>query len=227
MSQPVPPSSASPTQIRVVLADDHALVRAGMRSLLNGMALVQVVGEAASGEEALALVGREQPDVVLMDIAMKGMTGLEAAALMRAQQPSVRVVILSMHAGEEYVLQALRAGAVGYLLKDAATGELELALRSVVRGESWFSPAVSRQVVEGYVQRVGGEAVSDVLTARQREVLKLVARGKSTKEIAFDLTLSVKTVETHRAQIMERLGIRDVAGLVRYALRTGLVPPDA
>jgi DNA-binding NarL/FixJ family response regulator len=161
-----------------------------------------------------------------MDIAMKGMTGLEAAALMRAQQPSVRVVILSMHAGEEYVLQALRAGAVGYLLKDAATGELELALRSVVRGESWFSPAVSRQVVEGYVQRVGGEAVSDVLTARQREVLKLVARGKSTKEIAFDLSLSVKTVETHRAQIMERLGIRDVAGLVRYALRTGLVPPD-
>ena len=123
--------------------------------------------------------------------------------------------------------QARRAGAVGYLLKDAATGELELALRSVMRGESWFSPAVSRQVVEGYVQRVGGEPAADVLTARQREVLRLVAGGKSTKEIAFDLNLSVKTVETHRAQIMERLGIRDVAGLVRYALRTGLVPPDS
>ena len=213
-------------RIRVVLADDHALVRAGMRSLLSGMGQVEVVGEAASGEEALELAAREQPDVVLMDIAMKGISGLETAARMRETLPAVRVVILSMHAGEEYVLQALRAGAVGYLLKDAATGELELALRSVMRGDSWFSPAVSRQVVEGYVQRVGGEPVADVLTARQREVLKLVAGGRSTKEIAFDLNLSVKTVETHRAQIMERLGIRDVAGLVRYALRTGLVPHD-
>src|SRR5204862_3577953 len=161
-----------------------------------------------------------------MDIAMKGITGLEAAARVRERQPEVRVVILSMHAGEEYVMKAMRAGAVGYLLKDAATGELELALRSVMRGESWFSPAVSRQVVEGYVQRVGGEAAADVLTARQREVLKLVAGGKSTKEIAFDLNLSVKTVETHRAQIMERLGIRAVAGLVKYGLKTGLVSPD-
>jgi DNA-binding NarL/FixJ family response regulator len=212
--------------IRVVLADDHALVRAGMRSLLGSMADVQVVGEASSGEEALVLAERERPDVVLMDIAMKGMTGLEAAARMQQRHAGVRVVILSMHSGEEYVLQALRAGAVGYLLKDAATSELELALRSVMRGESWFSPAVSRQVVEGYVQRVGGEATADVLTARQREVLRLVAGGKSTKEIAYDLNLSVKTVETHRAQIMERLGIRDVAGLVRYALRTGLIPPE-
>jgi DNA-binding NarL/FixJ family response regulator len=216
-----------PASIRVVLVDDHALVRAGMRSLLGSMERVQVVGEASSGEEALALARSAQPDVVLMDIAMKGMTGLEAASRMREANPGVRVIILSMHAGEEYVLQALRAGAVGYLLKDAATGELELALRSVMRGESWFSPAVSRQVVEGYVQRVGGDPAADVLTARQREVLRLVAGGKSTKEIAFDLNLSVKTVETHRAQIMERLGIRDVAGLVRYALRTGLVPPDS
>jgi DNA-binding NarL/FixJ family response regulator len=220
------PSPAS-GPIRVVLVDDHALVRAGMRSLLGSMERVAVVGEAASGEEALSLAGNAQPDVVLMDIAMKGMTGLQAAARLREICPGVRVIILSMHAGEEYVLQALRAGAVGYLLKDAATGELELALRSVMRGESWFSPAVSRQVVEGYVQRVGGEPAADVLTARQREVLRLVAGGKSTKEIAFDLNLSVKTVETHRAQIMERLGIRDVAGLVRYALRTGLIPPDS
>jgi DNA-binding NarL/FixJ family response regulator len=215
------------TAIRVLLADDHSLVRAGIRSLLGSMADVQVVGEASSGEEAIDLVAREQPDVVLMDIAMKGITGLEAAARMRDTHPSVRVVILSMHSGEEYVLQALRAGAAGYLLKDAATGELELALRSVMRGESWLSPAVSRQVVEGYVQRAGADATPDVLTARQREVLRLVAGGKSTKEIAFLLNLSVKTVETHRAQIMERLGIRDVPGLVRYALRTGLVPPDS
>src|SRR5260370_13525225 len=158
-----------------------------------------------------------------MDSGREGMGGVEGGSGMGEEHPGVRVVILSMHAGEEYVLQAMRAGAVGYLLKDAATGELELALRSVMRGESWFSPAVSRQVVEGYVQRVGGEAAVDVLTPRQREVLKLVAGGKSTKEIAFDLNLSVKTVETHRAQIMERLGIRDVAGLVRYALKTGLV----
>ena len=213
--------------IRVLLVDDHALVRAGIRSLLGAMAEVQVVGEAASGEEALQMAARENPDVVLMDIAMKGLTGLEAAARLRDRQPKVRVVILSMHSGEEYVLQALRAGAVGYLLKDAATGELELALRTVIRGESWLSPSVSRQVVEGYAQRSGADAAPEVLTARQREVLRLVAGGKSTKEIAFFLNLSVKTVETHRAQIMERLGIRDVAGLVRYALRTGLVPPDA
>jgi DNA-binding NarL/FixJ family response regulator len=212
--------------IRVLLADDHALVRAGLRSLLAAMKEVEVVGEASSGEEALELAARERPDVVLMDIAMKGINGLETAARLRDRAPGVRVVILSMHSGEEYVLQALRAGAVGYLLKDAATGELELALRTVMRGESWLSPAVSRQVVEGYVQRVGGDATADVLTARQREVLKLVAGGKSTKEIAFMLNLSVKTVETHRAQIMERLGIRDVPGLVRYALRTGLVPPE-
>jgi DNA-binding NarL/FixJ family response regulator len=213
--------------IRVVLADDHALVRAGIRSLLGNMSEVQVVGEASSGEEAMLLAESEHPDVILMDIAMKGISGLEAAAHLRESHPGVRVVILSMHSGEEYVLQALRAGAVGYLLKDAATGELELALRSVMRGESWLSPAVSRQVVEGYVQRVGGDAAApEVLTSRQREVLKLVAGGKSTKEIAFVLNLSVKTVETHRAQIMERLGIRDVAGLVRYALRTGLVPPE-
>lgn len=214
------------TAIRVLLVDDHALVRAGIRSLLGGMMDVVVVGEAASGEEALQLAERERPDVVLMDIAMKGITGLQAAARLRDQLPEIRVVILSMHSGEEYVLQALRAGAAGYLLKDAATGELELALRSVIRGESWLSPAVSRQVVEGYVQRVGGEPGTDALTARQREVLALVAAGKSTKEIAFTLNLSVKTIETHRAQIMERLGIRDVPGLVRYALRTGLVPPD-
>jgi DNA-binding NarL/FixJ family response regulator len=212
--------------IRVLLVDDHALVRAGIRSLLGAMADVQVVGEAASGEEGLEMAEREQPDVVLMDIAMKRLTGLEAAARLRERHPSIRVVILSMHSGEEYVLQALRAGAVGYLLKDAATGELELALRTVIRGESWLSPSVSRQVVEGYVQRSSTDAVPEVLTARQREVLRLVAGGKSTKEIAFFLNLSVKTVETHRAQIMERLGIRDVAGLVRYALRTGLIPPE-
>ena len=157
---------------------------------------------------------------------MKGMSGLEAAARFRELHPGVRVLILSMHASEEYVLQALRAGAAAYLIKDSATAELELALRSVMRGETYLSPAISRQVVDGYVQRVGAGAAEDPLTPRQREVLKRVAEGRSSKEIAYDLGLSVKTVETHRAQIMERLGIRDVAGLVRYAMRTGLVPPE-
>lgn len=212
--------------LRVLLADDHALVRAGMRSLLRDIAGVEVVGEAADGAEALALAAREKPDAVLLDIAMKGMGGLEAAARFREQHPGVKVIILSMHASEEYVLQALRAGAAAYLIKDSATAELELALKSVMRGETYLSPAISRQVVEGYVQRMGAGAPVDPLTPRQREVLKGIAEGRSTKRIAADLGLSVKTVETHRAQVMERLGIRDVAGLVRYAMRTGLVPPE-
>jgi DNA-binding NarL/FixJ family response regulator len=212
--------------LRVLLADDHALVRAGMRSLLRDIEGVAVVGEAADGGQALALAERERPDVVLLDIAMKGMNGLEAAARFRELHPGIKVIILSMHASEEYVLQALRAGAAAYLIKDSATAELELALRSVMRGETYLSPAISRQVVEGYVQRVGAGAGEDPLTPRQREVLRRIAEGRSTKEIAFDLGLSVKTVETHRAQIMERVGIRDVAGLVRYAMRTGLVPPE-
>jgi DNA-binding NarL/FixJ family response regulator len=214
------------SSLRVLLVDDHALVRAGMRSLLRDIEGVEVVGEAADGAEALVLAERERPDAVLLDIAMKGMNGLEAAARFRELHPGVKVLVLSMHASEEYVLQALRAGVVAYLLKDSATAELELALRSVMRGETYLSPAISRQVVEGYVQRVGAGSSDDPLTPRQREVLKRMAEGSSTKEIAFDLGLSVKTVETHRAQIMERLGIRDVAGLVRYAMRTGLVPPE-
>jgi len=212
--------------MRVLLADDHALVRAGIRALLVGLPDVESVVEAGDGQEALAVLRETKPDLALIDIAMPGLNGLELAARVAREAPGTRLVILSMHGTPAHVAQALRAGVSGYLLKDAATGELELALRSVMRGESWLSPAVSRQVVEGYVQRTGGDATPEVLTARQREVLRMVAGGKSTKEIAFLLNLSVKTVETHRAQIMDRLGIRDVAGLVRYALRTGLVPPD-
>jgi DNA-binding NarL/FixJ family response regulator len=212
--------------LRVLLVDDHALVRAGMRSLLQDLPDVEVVAEAGDGAEALAAAERERPDVVLMDIAMKGMNGLEAAARLRERLPEVKVIILSMHTSEEYVLLALRAGAAAYLIKDSATAELELALKCVMRGETYLSPAISRQVVDGYVQRVGASAGPEPLTPRQREVLKRIAEGRSTKEIAFELNLSVKTVETHRAQIMERLGIRDVAGLVRYAMRAGLVPPE-
>ena len=212
--------------LRILLVDDHALVRAGIRSLLQDIADIEVVAEASDGAEALAAAERERPDVVLMDIAMKGMNGLEAAAGLRERQPGVKIIILSMHTSEEYVLLALRAGAAAYLIKDSATSELELALKCVMRGDTYLSPAISRQMVDGYVQRVGVGISPEPLTPRQRDVLKRIAEGRSTKEIAFDLNLSVKTVETHRAQIMDRLGIRDVAGLVRYAMRTGLVPPE-
>lgn len=210
--------------LRVLLADDHTLVRAGLRSLLQQMENVKVVAEAEDGRQVLAAVAEHRPDVVLMDISMSGMNGLEATLQLKRDRPEVRVIILSMHATEEYVLQALRAGASGYLLKDSAPLELALALQAVARGESYLSPPVSRQVVESYVQRTGREAQPlAALTPRQREILQLIAEGNSTKEIASRLALSVKTVETHRSQLMERLGIRGVAGLVRYAIRHGLV----
>ncbi len=213
--------------IRVLLADDHTLVRAGLRSLLQDVEGVEVVAEAADGREALELIARHRPDVVLMDIAMPGMNGLEATLRAAREHPGVRVVILSTHAVEEYVLQALRAGAAGYLLKNADTAELALALKSVHRGETYLSPPVSKHVVADYVRRVGAApGPLERLTPRQREVLQLVAEGNTTKEIASKLGISVKTVETHRAQLMQQLDIHDVAGLVRCAIRLGLIEPE-
>ncbi len=213
--------------IRVLLTEDHTIVRAGIRALLENLEGVEVVGEAGDGREALRLVETHHPDIVLMDIAMSGLNGLEATMRMSKEFPDVHVIILSMHASEEYVLQALRAGASGYILKDAGTAELELAIRSVGRDETYLSPAVSKHVVADYVRRVGGEPSSlERLTRRQREILQLVAEGQSTQEIAQMLSISVKTVESHRAQLMERLDIHDVAGLVRYAIRVGLVTPN-
>jgi DNA-binding NarL/FixJ family response regulator len=213
---------------RVLLADDHALVRAGVRSLLATVTGIEVVAEAATGAEAVALVDQLRPDVVLMDIAMPGGNGLDAAARIVKEHPETRVIMLSMHASEEYALQALRAGATGYLLKDADLLELEQAIAEVARGETYLSPAISRHVIADYRRRVTAQPEpADRLTPRQREVLRLIAEGLSTKEIAFRLKLSIKTIETHRAQIMERLEIRDVAGLVRFAVRTGLIDPGA
>jgi len=215
------------TPVRVLLADDHALVRAGIRALLEGLEEVVVVAEAGNGGEVLELARKHRPDIVLLDISMPGIGGLEASAQLKQELPEVRVVMLSMHANEEYVLQALRAGAVGYMLKDSATAELELALQAVMQGETYLSPPISKQVVEGYVQRVGAEQpAADHLTPRQRQVLQLIAEGLSTKEIAYRLELSVKTVETHRAQLMERREVRDIAGLVKYAIRNGLVSSE-
>ena len=215
-------------KIRVLVADDHTLVRAGIRALLQALPDVEVVAEASDGREALHLIRTRVPNVALMDIAMAGLNGLEAAARVVKEHPGVRVIILSMHANEEYVMQALRAGAAGYLLKDAATTELELALHAVARGETYLSPAISKKVIDNYLNRIESRPkVSGHLTPRQREILQLIAEGKSAKEIAFLLNVSVKTVETHRAQLMERLDIYDVAGLVRYAMRTGVIQPDA
>jgi DNA-binding NarL/FixJ family response regulator len=214
--------------IRVLLADNHTLVRAGLRALLQNIEGIQVVAEAGDGREALHLIAVHQPDLVLMDIAMPEMNGLEATAHVVKEFPQVRVIILSMHANEEYVLQALRTGAMGYVLKDAGLSELELAVRASVRGETYLSPAVSKHVVADYVRRVSSEPSSlEQLTSRQREILQLIAEGRTTKEIADLLYVSVKTVETHRLQLMKRLDIHDVAGLVRYAIRMGLVLPDA
>jgi DNA-binding NarL/FixJ family response regulator len=212
--------------MRVVLADDHALMRAGIRALLQSIAGVEVIGEASDGAQVLELLKALPPDILLMDIAMPGQSGLETAARVAREFPDVRVVILSMHANEEYVCQAIRAGAAGYLLKDAEPGELERALRTVATGESYLTPAVSKHVIADYLRRVGGEkGTHQPLTARQREILQLIAQGKTTKEIARLLEISAKTVETHRTQLMERLEIHDIAGLVRYAIREGLVKP--
>lgn len=216
------------TPFKILLVDNHTLVRAGIRALLEQIPDVVVVGEAGDGREALRLVGIHHPNLVLMDITMPVMNGLEATGRIIKEFPKTHVVMLSVHTDEEYVLQALRAGAVGYLLKDAGRAELEIAVAAIARNETYLSPAVSRHVVGDYVRRTGGgpEGRLETLTPRQREILQLIAEGKSTKEIASILDVSVKTVETHRAQLMERLDIHDVAGLVRYAIRNGIVTAD-
>jgi DNA-binding NarL/FixJ family response regulator len=216
--------------LRVLLADDHALVRAGMAALLREMHEVEVVAETGYGQEVLKLIAEKKPDVALIDISMPGLNGLEVAARAAREEPSTRVIIVSMHSDDESVRRALLVGAVGYLIKNSDRAELELALRAVARGDTWLSPAVSKKVVAAFTQDgrsadAGGPF--EVLTPRQREVLQLIAEGLSTKEIAGRLGLGVKTVETHRTQLMERLDIHDIAGLVRYAIRTGLVKPDA
>jgi DNA-binding NarL/FixJ family response regulator len=213
--------------IRVVLADDHPLVRAGLRSLLEQVDGLTVVGEAGDGLAALDAVDDTKPDVVVADAAMPGMTGIELVERLARDRPHVRVLIVSAHANEEYVLRVVRAGGAGYVLKDASPGELARAVLAVAAGEKYLSPAISGHVIDAYLQRVGAEETPGPrLSPRQRQVLQMIAQGRSTKEIASLLSLSVKTVETHRAQIMERLDIHEVAGLVRYAIRIGLIRPD-
>lgn len=214
------------TAIRVLLAEDHTLVRAGIRSLINSFQDIEVVAEAGDGREATRLARSLNPDIVLMDISMPGLNGLEATTRITRANSHCRVLILSMHANEEYAAQALRAGARGYLVKEAAASQLEEALHAVARGESYVSSSLSMDTVSRLLEETPQNSGLDHLTPRQREILQLIAEGKSTREIASVLSLSAKTVETHRSQLMDRLKIFDVPGLVRLAIREGLVSPD-
>jgi DNA-binding NarL/FixJ family response regulator len=214
--------------IRVMLADDHTLFRAGLRALLRALDDIEVVAEGADGREALRLIAAHRPDVALMDIMMPELNGLDAAARVARAFPRTRVVIVSMNADEDSVLKALRAGAAGYLVKSADPAELELAIRATARGEMFLSSVVSEHLVAACVKRVDSERTSlERLTQRQREVLQLVAEGHTTKEIATKLGISVKTAETYRGELMRALGIHDVATLTRYAIRTGLISLDS
>jgi DNA-binding NarL/FixJ family response regulator len=214
--------------VHVILADDHTLVRAGIRALLEKLPAVKVVGEAGDGREVLTLVKTHQPDVVLMDIAMPGLNGLEAAERMARDFPGVRIIILSMHDSEEYVLRALKAGVAGYLLKKAATAELETALQRVVSGEIYLSREIAAKFEQKFPLQVmaGRKSPLEELTGRQREILQLIAEGQNTKGIAEILKVSPKTVEYHRMKLMARLDVHDIPALVRFALRVGLIPEE-
>jgi DNA-binding NarL/FixJ family response regulator len=210
--------------IRVLVADDHMVVRSGIRHVLESEAGFEVVGEAASGAEALSLAAALRPDVVVLDISMPDESGLQVAARLRAESDGPRVLILSMHDNAEYVLESVRAGAHGYLLKDTAATELRSAIRAICRGESYFSPPVASRLsaaVRG--EREGQAAVLDHLTTREREVLQGIAQGRTNKEIATELGISHRTVETHRESLMNKLEIRTVAELTRFALGAGIV----
>ena len=213
-----PGQSPGNRPIRVVLADDHDLVRSGIKALLHSIGGVEVVAEARDGREILAILESVPADVVMTDISMDGMDGLEATEQIVARFPNVRVIVLSMHEGIDFVKRAIAKGASGYLMKFSRTPELEQALRGVMESGSYFSPEVTQRLL-----RRSEPTVEDALTFRQMQILTLLAQGKSAKEIGFELGLSSKTVDVHRANIMQRLNLKDTASLTRYAVRKGLV----
>ncbi len=213
-------------KIRVLLADDHKMIRAGLRLVLEQQPDIVVAGEADDGRDAVALAGELKPDIVVMDVAMPNLNGIEAALQIKQARPEIAIVMLSMHSDEGYILRALRAGAAGYILKDSAEADLVSAVRAVAEGKSFFSPKVSRILLEDYMRKLrktGAEDSYDLLSAREREILQLVAEGKSSKEIANLLNLSVYTVETHRGNIMQKLNLRGIPELILYAVRKGIV----
>ena len=211
----------------VILADDHALLRAGIRSLLDDLQHLEVIAESGDGSEALQLVRQQQPDVIVLDITLPGLNGLEVAKRIRKLDVHTRILMLSMHAGPEYVARAWAAGAHGYVIKDAAFDELAQAIDTVLARKRYLSEAIDPEVVARF-ETEADNAANDLaaLTPRQRQILQLIAEGNATREIAEQLNLSVKTIESHRAQLMERIGIFDVPGLVRFAIRTGLITPE-
>ncbi|HWT80498.1 MAG TPA: response regulator transcription factor [Candidatus Methylomirabilis sp.] len=216
--------------IRILLADDHGMVRAGIRALIENIPGVQVVSETDDGIETLRMIKAHRPDVALVDIVMPGLNGLEVARRVAMELPDVRVIILSMYDNEEYVLQALHAGAVGYLLKGGSPSELGLAIHAVVRGETFLSSAVAKDVVNAYLRGFSSETdPSEILklTPQQQEVLKLIAQDLETEEIAQQLHISLEAVETEQMLLMERLNIYEMAGLTKYAHRVGLAPPES
>ena len=213
-------------RIKVVVADDHAIVREGVRMILAREQDIEVVGEAGDGQQALDLVASLRPQVVIMDISMPGMGGIEATQRVRTKHPEVQVLALTMHEDETYVFQLLRAGAAGYVLKRAAAQDLVQAVRAAAKGEAFLYPSIARKVVEDYLRRVetGEERERyDGLTTREKEILTLIAQGLSNQQIAEKLYISIKTVQTHRAHILEKLGLHDRTELVRYAIRKGLI----
>jgi DNA-binding NarL/FixJ family response regulator len=216
------------SKIRVLIADDHSLVRAGIRLLLEGHADIEVVGEAGGGGEVIELAAQLQPDVVLMDIAMGDLSGMEATAQIRERAPNARVLALTMHDREEYFFAMLQAGALGYVLKESQPDELLAAIRAVYRGEAYLSPAVTKAVLTDYLgQRVGqNQSRYESLTLREKEIMRLVADGNTTRDIGELLHLSEKTVEKHRAAVMHKLGLQSLSQLVKYAIRKGLIEID-
>jgi two-component system response regulator NreC len=216
--------------IRVLLAEDHTIVRKGLRALLDDEVDIEVIGEAQDGRDAVQMVDQLRPDVVLMDISMPGLNGLEATRQIRAQFPDARVLVLTRHANKEYVYQGLRAGASGYVVKQAAPTELVLAIQAVHRGDTFLSPSISGKVVEEYIQRaeamVSSEDSYDRLTPREREILQLIAEGHTSPEIAEMLHISVKTVGHHRTNLMNKLDIHSAAELTQYAIRKGVIQLD-
>jgi RNA polymerase sigma factor (sigma-70 family) len=213
-------------KIRVLLADDHTLIRAGLRLVVESHSDFVVAGEAADGRQAVEMAEALKPDVAVLDIGMPNLNGIEACLQIRERQPETQVVMLSMHSDEGYVLRALKAGAKAYLLKDSAEADLARAIHAAADGKSFFSPAVGKVLLEDYMrklQRSGGEDSYELLSPREREILQLVAEGKSSKEIANLLNLSVYTVETHRARVMQKLNLRGIPELILYAVRKGII----
>jgi DNA-binding NarL/FixJ family response regulator len=214
--------------VKIVVADDHQIFRDGLRALLETRSDFEVVGEAQDGLEAVDLVSRLSPDILILDLAMPGLHGIEVARSLHESNPSTLIIVLSMHNDRRYVIEALRAGAVAYVLKEAGFSELIGVIKEVQAGHLYLSPMVSVAVIQDYIRlaEVDEGSAFALLSAREREVLQLLAEGRATKEIAGDLHLSVKTVESHRKQIMDKLEIHSVAELTKYAIREGLTPLD-